>query len=86
MNRFGRPGLRAIRTERVAGLEAEGSVDMGTAFGDVMAVYFGGRLEEGIALAGEVSGRIHSVEPVAKVIADTIDGFRADGRRDGRYA
>src|SRR6476469_2375600 len=46
VNRFGRPGLRAIRTERVAGLEAEGSVDMGTAFGDVMAVYFGGRLEE----------------------------------------
>ena len=54
---------------------------MGTAFGDVMAVYFGGRLEEGIALAGEVSGRIRSVEPVADVLADTIDGFR-DRRRD----
>ena len=86
VNRFGRPGLRAIRTERVAGLEAEGSVDMGTAFGDVMAVYFGGRLEEGIALAGEVSGRIRSVEPVADVLADTIDGFRATAAAMSRYA
>jgi enoyl-[acyl-carrier protein] reductase II len=85
VNRFGRPGLRAIRTDRVAGLEAEGSVDMGTAFGDVMAVYFGGRLEEGIALAGEVSGRIHSVEPVADVLADTIDGFRATAEAMARF-
>ena len=59
---------------------------MGTAFGDVMAVYFGGRLEEGIALAGEVSGRIHSVEPVADVLADTIDGFRATAAAMARYA
>ena len=85
VNRFGRPGLRAIRTERTAGLEAQGSVDMGTAFGDVMAVYFGGRLEEGIALAGEVSGRIHSVEPVADVIADTITGFRETAAALGHY-
>jgi enoyl-[acyl-carrier protein] reductase II len=86
VNRFGRPGLRAIRTERVAGLEAEGSVDMGTAFGDVMAVYFGGRLEEGIALAGEVSGRITSVEPVADVLADTITGFRQTAARVGGFS
>ena len=59
---------------------------MGTAFGDVMAVYFGGRLEEGIALAGEVSGRIRSVEPVADVLADTIDGFRATAAAMSRYA
>jgi enoyl-[acyl-carrier protein] reductase II len=85
VNRFGRPGLRAIRTDRVAGLEAQGSVDMGTAFGDVMAVYFGGRLEEGIALAGEVSGRIRSVEPVARVIDDTITGFRETAARIGGF-
>jgi enoyl-[acyl-carrier protein] reductase II len=51
-----------------------------------MAVYFGGRLEEGIALAGEVSGRIRSVEPVADVLADTIDGFRATAAAMSRYA
>ena len=50
---------------------------MGTAFGDVMAVYFGGDLEAGIALAGEVSGRIDEVRPVADVIDDTVRGFRA---------
>jgi len=77
VNRFGKPGLRALRTERVAGLEARGSVDMGEAFGDVMAVYFGGDLEAGIALAGEVSGRIDEVRPVADVIDDTVRGFRA---------
>ena len=70
----------------MAGLEAQGSVDMGTAFGDVMAVYFGGRLEEGIALAGEVSGRIRAVEPVADVIADTISGFRESAARMGDFA
>ena len=46
------------------------------AFGDVMAVYFGGDLEAGIALAGEVSGRIDEVRPVADVIDDTVRGFR----------
>ena len=77
VNRQGRPGLRALRTERVAALEARGSVDLGEAFGDVPAVYFRGELEAGIALAGEVSGRIDSVRPVAEVIADTVVGFRA---------
>lgn len=76
VNRFGRPGLRALRTERVAALEARGSVELGEAFGDVMAVYFGGDLEAGIALAGEVSGRIDAVRPVAEVIDETVRGFR----------
>ena len=76
VNRFGKPGLRALRTERVAALEARGSVELMEAFGDVMAVYFGGDLEAGIALAGEVSGRIDEVRPVADVIDDTVRGFR----------
>jgi len=76
VNRFGRPGLRAIRTDRVAELEARGNVDLLEAFGDIPAVYFGGRLEAGIALTGEVAGRIHDVRPVADVLHDTVREFR----------
>jgi enoyl-[acyl-carrier protein] reductase II len=41
-----------------------------------MDLYFGGDMEAAIALGGQVAGRIDSVEPVARVIADTVAGFR----------
>ncbi len=76
LNRFGRPGLRALRTAKTTELERQEQVDLGV-FGRVTDLYFGGDMEASIALTGQVAGRITEVAPVAQIIADTIDGFRS---------
>jgi enoyl-[acyl-carrier protein] reductase II len=74
LNRFGRPALRALRTERTNRLEREDPFTMAE-FGTAVDLYFGGDMEAAIALGGQVMGRIESVEPVAKIIADTMREF-----------
>jgi enoyl-[acyl-carrier protein] reductase II len=71
LNRFSKPGLRALRTERTTRLEHEDHVPM-TEFGHALDLYFGGDMEAAIALVGQVVGRIESVRPVADVIVDTM--------------
>jgi len=69
------PALRALRTERTERIEqGEGDGMRGLA-GGVAAVYFEGRLEEGVALTGQVAGRIEAVRPVAEIIADSVREF-----------
>lgn len=77
LNRFGRPGLRALRTERTERLQHEDQVDLGEAFGNVLDLYFGGDMEAAIALSGQVAGRITEVLPVADIIDRTVREFRA---------
>lgn len=74
LNRFSKPGLRALRTERTSRLEHEDLVSMAE-FGTSADLYFGGDMEASIALSGQVCGRIESVEPVATIIRRTIDEF-----------
>ena len=76
LNRFSRPGLRALRTERTTRLEHEDNVTMAE-FGTVKDLYFGGDLEASIALGGQVMGRITEVLPVAQILAETMAGFVA---------
>jgi enoyl-[acyl-carrier protein] reductase II len=71
LNRFGRPGLRALRTERTTRLEHEDQVGM-EEFARTQEVYFGGDLEAGIALTGQVAGRITEVLTVETILHDTI--------------
>jgi enoyl-[acyl-carrier protein] reductase II len=75
LNRFSRPGLRALRTATTERLEREEHVGMDV-FARAMDLYFGGDMEAAIALGGQVAGRIESVEPVARIIAETVAGFR----------
>ena len=75
LNRFSRPGLRALRTERTTRLEQQQHVGMDE-FGRAMELYFGGDMEAAIALTGQVAGRIDAVEPVADIITGMIRGFR----------
>lgn len=75
LNRFGRPGLRALRTERTQRLEREEQVGMDQ-FAGTQQVYFEGDLEAGIALTGQVAGRITDVKPVHDIIWETVDQFR----------
>jgi enoyl-[acyl-carrier protein] reductase II len=77
LNRFGPgPALRALRTERTTALvDAEHNV-FGD-FGDPQALYFGGDMNAAIALSGQVAGRVESVEPVSRIIDDTVAEFAA---------
>ena len=80
LNRFGRPGLRALRTERTTRLEREEQVGMDQ-FAGTQEVYFGGDLEAGIALTGQVAGRIRDIRPVADILWSTVNEFRARAQR-----
>ena len=38
-------------------------------------VYFGGDLEAGVALTGQIAGRIDAVKPVAQIFEETVREF-----------
>ena len=72
LNTHTSPALRALRTERTAALEFDHDRNAMGAFGAVADVYFGGDLEAGIALTGQVAGRITQSRPVAEIIHDCV--------------
>jgi len=80
------PALRALRTATTEQLEAGEGNPMATLGAGVREVYFEGRLEKGVALSGQVAGRIESVRPVAEIIADTVKAFGEVAARLGRLA
>jgi len=87
LNRSGPgPALRALRTDRTARIEAEGSPNIFGEFADTQAVYFGGDLEAGIALTGQVAGRIHDVKPIAQIFDETMAEFASVTGRLGKLA
>ena len=71
------PALRALRTERTTRIEQEGVENIFGEFAGTQDVYFGGDLEAGIALTGQIAGRIKSVRPVADILNETMDQFQA---------
>ena len=76
LNRFSRPGLRALRTARSERLERDDHVPM-TEFGSAMELYFGGDMEAALALTGQVAGRIEAIRTVRDIICSTIDECRS---------
>jgi enoyl-[acyl-carrier protein] reductase II len=77
----GGPALRALRTKTTERFEAgDGNAMKGLGDG-VRAVYFEGKLEQGVALTGEVAGRIEAVRPVAEIIAETVREFEEAANR-----
>lgn len=77
----GGPALRALRTKTTEKLEAGEGNAMAGLGGGVKDVYFEGKLENGVALTGQVAGRIDSVRPVADIIADTVEEFEEAAAR-----
>ena len=71
------PALRALRTQRTTRLESGDGNPMAELAAGVRAVYFDGELEGGVALSGEVAGRIEAVEPVADIVTRTVREFAA---------
>lgn len=82
LNRKSTPCVRALKTDRTAEIEREGSFDR-SIFASVKDVYFGGDMEASLALAGQTVGLIHEVLPVAEIIRRTVDGFHAIRRQQG---
>jgi len=74
LNRFGKPSLRALRTERTTRLEREDSFGM-EELSRARDLYFGGDMEAAVALTGQVCGRITSVETVQDIIWSTAQQF-----------
>jgi enoyl-[acyl-carrier protein] reductase II len=76
LNRRHKPGLRALRTPHSEKLEwAENNV-FGE-LGNVKALYFEGKLDVSIALAGQVAGRIDAVRPVREILHGIAEEFHA---------
>lgn len=69
------PALRALKTERTKRLQKEPPANIFGEFADTQAVYFGGDLEAGIALTGQVAGRIDEVKPLARILEETMTEF-----------
>ena len=79
------PAMRTLRTEKTARLDEEhgaASLDIDA----MMGTYFGGDMESGVAMSGQVQGRIHSVEPVAEILRTAWDDCRSVLAELGRRA
>lgn len=73
LNSHTSPGLRALRTAHTEALEFDHDTNAMSAFGRVSEVYFGGDLKAGIALGGQVAGRIDASRPVAEIIGNCAE-------------
>jgi enoyl-[acyl-carrier protein] reductase II len=73
LNSHTSPALRALRTPHTESLEFDHATNAMSAFGRVSDVYFGGDLGAGIALGGQVAGRIDASRPVAEIIRNCVD-------------
>lgn len=85
LNRFSKPGFRALRTERTSALEHDDHVGM-EHMSKALDLYFGGDMEAAIALTGQVAGRIEAVEPVASILHRTVREFRSTMMRLSEFA
>ena len=84
LNRSGPgPALRALKTERTKRLQKDGVENIFGEFAGTQDVYFGGNLEAGIALTGQVAGRITEVKAVKQIFDETLKEF---GEVTGRLA
>ncbi len=70
VNRHHRPAMRVLRTDKTGAAEAADE-PVGLSPEAMMGTYFGGDMESGVAMSGQVQGRITSIEPVEKVLRST---------------
>ena len=77
LNQFSKPALRALRTQRTTRLERDPGPNIMVEMKDTKRVYFDGDLEAGIALTGQVCGRITQILPVADIIGSMIAEYKA---------
>jgi enoyl-[acyl-carrier protein] reductase II len=77
LNRWHKPGFRVLATARSEEQERkEEQVVLGSLDG-LLRLYFEGDLDAAFAFGGQVAGRIDEVKPVAQIIDETVEEFRA---------
>ena len=77
LNRWHKPGFRVLATPKS---EAQERVDEQVVLGSldgILRLYFEGDLDAAFAFGGQVAGRIDGVRPVAEILHETVDEFRA---------
>jgi enoyl-[acyl-carrier protein] reductase II len=85
VNRFNRPAMRTLRTERSAAAEREVTPPPLQIDG-ILDLYFGGQMEAGYAMSGQVQGRIDAVLPVRRILEETWADCQARLRELGTRA
>ncbi|GIU88538.1 MAG: putative 2-nitropropane dioxygenase, NPD [Acidimicrobiia bacterium] len=86
LNRDTPPAFRVLRSPFSERAEAEGRPAI-PSLENVLDLYFNGNLEASFAFGGQVAGRIERVEPVARIISETMAEFEAVMREvAARYA
>lgn len=76
LNRDAPPAFRVLRSPFSERAEAEGRPVI-PSLENVLDLYFNGNLEASFAFGGQVAGRIERVEPVARIISETMAEFEA---------
>jgi len=76
VNRHHRPAMRTLRTDFTAEIEAADKAAV-LDIDSMMRLYFGGEMEVGVAMAGQVAGRIKSVESVESILRSSWDDCRS---------
>jgi len=81
-----RQAVRTLRTRRSERLRAGGDFDLSQELGHAKDLYFGGDMEGGIALSGQVCGRIKDIKPIARIISDVMEEYQTTlGRLGGSH-
>jgi enoyl-[acyl-carrier protein] reductase II len=70
VNRYAKPSMRTLRTDTSSRAERETPAPMMSLDG-ILDLYFGGDMDAGYAMSGQVAGRIDAVLPVAEILEST---------------
>jgi enoyl-[acyl-carrier protein] reductase II len=72
-----RQAVRTMKTQRTQTLAAQGEFDLADELSHAKDLYFDGNMEGGIALSGQVGGRIGDVKSIAAIIDDIVAEYDA---------
>ena len=85
LNKKASPCIRALKTERTHRIYDDGLMPPDT-FKNILDLYFGGDMEASVGLAGQTSGLIDEVKPVADIIETMVGEFHDITSQMGRLA
>jgi enoyl-[acyl-carrier protein] reductase II len=85
VNRYAKPAMRTLRTERSAAAERE-TPPPSMSIDGILDLYFGGDMNAGYAMSGQVAGRIDRVVPVREILETTWRDCLARLRELGELA
>ena len=85
LNKKASPCIRALKTERTHKIYDDGLMPPDT-FKNILDLYFDGDMEASVGLAGQTSGLIDEVKPVADIIETMVGEFHDITGKMGRLA